>query len=186
MSKIYIAHASQPVPIAMSEPIKPLSLRETALQVAISQIGQLERAQRDNRGVMVDKYLKDVGLNPGYAWCQAFVYWCYDEAAEKLHVANPVVKTAGVLDCWNRTAVQYKITASEAMKHPELILPGYQFIFDYKKKGQGHTGIIDYVKDGYMYTMEGNTGDVGEREGYGVFRKKRSLKDSLLKGIIKY
>lgn len=177
------ASNSKPVISGMITPKLPL--RETALQVAISQIGQQERPQHDNRGPMVDKYLKDVGLNPGYAWCQAFVYWCYDEAADKLHVANPVVKTAGVLKCWNETAVQFKIIAADVRKFPELILPGYQFIFDYGK-GQGHTGIIEYVKDGYMHTIEGNTGGQGEREGYGVFRKRRKISDPLLRGLIKY
>ena len=52
-------------------------LAAAALRYAQSQVGQREQPKGSNRGPMVDKYLASVGLQPGYAWCQAFVYWCY-------------------------------------------------------------------------------------------------------------
>ena len=50
-------------------------LADLALQIAQGQLGQSEQPMGSNRGPMVNEYLKAVGLNPGYAWCQAFVYW---------------------------------------------------------------------------------------------------------------
>src|SRR5262249_36193044 len=51
-----------------------------------------------NRGPQVEAYLRRVGVSPGNAWCCAFVYWCFDEAAQALRRSNPTVKTAGCLD----------------------------------------------------------------------------------------
>jgi hypothetical protein len=66
-----------------------------ALQIAQGQIGQRETPTGSNRGEMVDEYLRSVGLSPGYAWCQAFVYWCFAEAAELMTTTNPVVEQPG-------------------------------------------------------------------------------------------
>ena len=60
-----------------------------------------------NRGAEIDGYLRDVGLNPAkgsLAWCVAFTHFCYKTAAESLGMKNPHIKTAGVLDHWNRAA----------------------------------------------------------------------------------
>lgn len=169
----------------MTTPLKPISIREAALQVAISQMGQKELPIGSNKGPMIDKYLAAVNLNPGYAWCQAFVYWCYQQAAQQLSQNNPVVKTAGVLDCWNRTAVQFKIPQAEAIKHPKLILPGYQIMFNHGK-GKGHTGVVERVEGQIVHTIEGNSNSDGSREGYAVVRQKRRIDNKLLAGFIKY
>jgi len=158
---------------------------DTALQIAQTQIGQQEEPKGTNRGPMIDKYLASVGLVPGYAWCQAFVHWCYEQAAQQLAQVNPVVKTAGVLDCWNRTAVQFKITKSEALQHPELLKPGYQFILSYGG-GAGHTGIILSVEGNIIHTIEGNSNNGGSREGYEVVMHRRGIDDKSVLGFIKY
>ena len=64
----------------------------------------MEQPPGSNRGPKVDQYLTAVGLNPAggsFAWCAAFVYWCFRKASEELGVPNPAVKTAGALDVWN-------------------------------------------------------------------------------------
>jgi len=160
-------------------------MRELALQFAISQIGQQEQPIGSNSGPMVDEYLKCAGLNPGYAWCQSFVLWCYWKAAQQLAGANPVVHTAGVLDCWNRTAVQFKITQAEALKHPELILPGYQFCLK-EGKASGHTGLVERVDGNVIHTIEGNSNTNGSREGYEVVRHQRLISEADLLGFICY
>jgi len=142
----------------------------------------------------VNEYLKVVGLNPGYAWCQAFVYWCYNEAANKAGVSNPMVKTAGVYDCWNRTANSYgtsKLLKALIVKQPELLQPGDQFILTFGRQA-GHTGLIERIEvspaDGtiLLHTIEGNSNEDGSREGYEVVRRVRSLSERALQGFIKY
>lgn len=174
---------------------EPINISLEALKVAITQIGQKEDPIGSNSGVMVDAYLKSVGLDPGAAWCQAFLYWCYDAATKALSatghgtegvtIVNPVVRTAGVLDCWNRTAANKKIMALEAKSRPELVSPGNQIFF---KDGEttGHTGIVEKVIGQDIYTIEGNTNSDGGREGYEVLRKLRKLSDAKLLGFAKY
>ena len=156
-----------------------------ALEAARGQVGQKEIPKGSNSGPMVDKYLNAAGLRPGFAWCQAFVYWCYAHAAEQLNVPNPVVKTAGVADCWNRTAAARKLSAAAAVEDPQLVQAGDQFILLFGK-GEGHTGIVERVEGGLIYTIEGNSNADGSREGYEVVRHERALTDKALQGFIRY
>lgn len=157
-----------------------------ALEIAKGQVGQREVPHNSNRGPMVDKYLAAVGLKPGYPWCQAFVNYCYEEAAKRLGLPEPVVNTGGVLDCWNRTKPDLKIPVAMLRKVPELLLPGDHFIMKIGTKGAGHTGIVVSANRGVMTTIEGNTNDEGSREGYEVAIRTRSVNMKELVGIIRY
>lgn len=136
-----------------------------ALQQARAQLGQAELPKGSNSGPMVDQYLASVGLNPGYAWCAAFVFWCHREAAMVAGITNPVPRTAGVLDLWNRST-------ANRVKKPR---PGDVFVMDYGH-GKGHTGFVERMLDGGLIeTIEGNTNDEGSREGYEVARRQRPM-----------
>jgi hypothetical protein len=163
------------------------SISELALQYAISQLGQCEAPKGSNKGPMVDKYLESVGLKPGYAWCQGFVRWCYEQAANELKVKNPVVLTAGVRDCWNKTPQSAKRMSVEIIRRPELIMPGNQGIM-FTGGTRGHTFLIEKVDAStgavYVHTIEGNSNDDGSREGYEVVRHVRPI--GSMNGIIRY
>lgn len=162
-------------------------LLKKVLEIANTQIGKVEHPPHSNRGPEVDIYLKSVGLDPksgNYPWCAAFVYWCFEQASLQTGKANPAIKTAGVLDHWNRTKGT-KITMGDAMANPSKIQPGAIFIMDFGK-GQGHTGIVENVGNGYITTIEGNTNNDNSREGYGVFRLTNRKINSIKKGFIYY
>lgn len=148
------------------------TLANEALFVATTQIDV--REEGNNGGPEVKRYLKSVGLGPGYAWCMAFVYWCTDMAAKRLELKNPLVKTAGVLKQWNQTSLR-KLPKTGNPK------PGDIFIMDFGS-GVGHTGFVEKVSGGLIYTIEGNTNDEGSREGYEVARRQRPI--SSIKGFI--
>lgn len=167
-----------------------MNLQDKAVEVAVSQLGQKEDPIGSNKGPMVDEYLKSVGLAPGFAWCQAFVFWSFEQAAmgltaAGLPTANPVVKTAGVMDCWNRTKSSRKIMAVEAKQRPQLVQPGMQVVFKHSNTA-GHTGIVTNVVGNEIHTLEGNTNHDGSREGYEVERKVRLVSDPHLVGFINY
>jgi hypothetical protein len=166
-----------------------MTLREQALIIAAKEVGVTEQPKGSNSGPRVNQYLKAVGLNPGYAWCQAFVYWCYAEAAKTLNVCNAVPKTAGVLDCWNRTAAARKINPLLANGNPGLILPGYQMILRHSAT-TGHTCLVEGVERTragiIIKTIEGNTNADGSREGYAVCRRQRKLGAKETLGFIIY
>lgn len=155
------------------------------ITVIKSQIGVQEDITHTNRGE-AKKYQDAVGLphGQGFAWCQSLVYWC---GLEAYGAANPVPKTAGVLDCLNQAkAKKYKIIDS-ADATPENIPSGAQFIMDLGK-GMGHTGLVISVDaDGRLHTIEGNSNNDGSRDGYEVCEQsKRHLHDAPIKAYIIY
>jgi hypothetical protein len=162
----------------------PNVLLEKALDVAISQVGKMESPVGSNWGKQVSEYLKSVGLYRPNAWCMAFVYWCYEQAAKDLGRPNPLVRTGGVIGGWNHSKAK-KIHTKEAVENPSLVLPGQIFIISIGR-GLGHTGIIEHVKGGILTTIEGNTNEGGSREGTGVFRRtSRKIKD-INRGFLQY
>jgi hypothetical protein len=169
----------------------PGGLLRTTLEVAASQVGVMEEPPGSNRGPVVDTYHRAVGLDPadGLPWCAAFVYFCFQRAARQLARSNPVVKTAGVLDHWNRAREKRvpTITAAAAHMREELVRPGHVFIIDTGAPGgAGHTGLVEKIVMGTLVTIEGNTNDGGSREGVGVFRRTgRRIRDVNV-GFINY
>ena len=145
-----------------------------------------EEPRNSNRGPQVDQYLLRTGSLPGLPWCCAFVYWCFDEAAKHLEVPNPMVRTAGCLDHWSRAAGSgaQRVMAAQAANNPELVRSGMIFIMDYGA-GLGHTGLVEAVEGGLMTSIEGNTDASRTREGGGVYRLSRKIKE-INKGFIDY
>jgi CHAP domain len=144
-----------------------------------------------NRGPRVDEYQVRTGLRlkagvEGFAWCACFVYFCFDEAAKKLGRKNPVIKSAGCHDHWNRARDSgiAQITGTRATNKPELVQPGMIFIMDFGG-GKGHTGIVEAVHGGFITTIEGNSNNQGSRDGVGVFRLTRKI-NTINKGFIDY
>jgi hypothetical protein len=139
-----------------------------------------------NRGPQVDAYLIRAGVRPGLSWCCAFVYFCFDEAAKGLGVPNPMVRTAGCLDHWNRAPGQgaQRIQAAQAARNPDLVRSGMVFIMDHGG-GLGHTGMVESVQGGLITTVEGNTNTALSREGGGVYRLIRKVLE-INKGFIDY
>ncbi|HYN22170.1 MAG TPA: CHAP domain-containing protein [Thermoanaerobaculia bacterium] len=159
------------------------------LAFAVTQIGVRETTP--NRGPEVDEYVKSVGLDPAgrFAWCVAFVYFCFDKAAKKLGRTNPMIKTAGVLDHWNKAGLKGipRVTATQAKHNPSLVKPGHIFVIDTGPAGgAGHTGLVERVIGGKLVTIEGNTNEGGSREGVGVFRRTQRTVVSINKGFINY
>lgn len=148
--------------------------------------GVREVPKNSNRGPEVDAYLLRAGVRPGLSWCCAFTYWCFDEAALAAGRANPMVKTAGCLDHWNRAPGRgaRRIAAKAAVADPSLVRPGMLFVMDFGG-GLGHTGFIESLEGGHIITIEGNTDASQTREGGGVYRLKRKLV-SINKGFIDY
>jgi len=164
------------------------SFLEKVLEIAAGEEAKKvrEKPKNSNRGLEVDLYLRRTGVSTGLAWCCAFVYWCFDEAANVLNTANPMVKTAGCLAHWNRTEKKggKRIKTAQAVDDPSLLKPGMIFIIDHGR-GLGHTGIIIKVEGGLLTTIEGNTDASKTREGGGVYRLHRKVLD-INKGFIHY
>lgn len=155
-----------------------------ALDIAQANLGVKETPPNSNRGPEVENFLHSVGRNPGDAWCAAFVYWCFDEAAKSLGLQNPLHKTGHCLTHWNNTKGR-KIAKNIAQNDISLVRPGQIFIIKVGTKGNGHTGIVTKVEGGFIHTIEGNTNPGHSSEGLGVFQLKRKI-NTISAGFIDY
>lgn len=158
------------------------------LQIAAGELakGVREQPKNSNRGAEVEAYLASTGLGPGHAWCCAFTYWCFEQAARQENRGNPTVRTAGCLHHWNKASAAgaWRIPKTEAIANPGLIVPGMVFIMDHGG-GKGHTGFVESVAGGLFTTIEGNTDASRTREGGGVYRLERKVTE-INKGFIDY
>lgn len=171
--------------------VAPSALTKAAIEFARTQIGVMENPLGSNRGPQVDAYLNAVGLNPksgSFAWCVAFTHFCYKRAAESLGQQNPHIKTAGVLDHWNKAGTKSKVvrvTKTKAVANPGLVKPGSLFIIDLGQ-GLGHSGMVIETANGRLVTIEGNTNDNGSRNGIGVFQRDARKIATINKGFVDY
>ncbi|WP_157264966.1 CHAP domain-containing protein [Azohydromonas aeria] len=162
--------------------------QEQVLLVAAQEVEALVREvpRNSNSGPRVNQYLASVGLGPGYAWCCAFVYFCHQEAAQKLGRPNPMVRTGGCLNHWNKApaAGAQRLLAADARNDPARVLPGMIFVMDHGA-GLGHTGLVESSNGGWLTTIEGNTDASKTREGGGVYRLQRKIGE-INKGFLLY
>jgi hypothetical protein len=164
-----VSYASPPDPCddrQRTETVKTISDHLTVQAIYTSQIGVRE-ATGKNDGVQVEAYLKSVNLGKGYAWCAAFVKWCFDRAD---------INTT--ITAWSPTAENRKNLVYDKGKFLQDPRPGDVFTLYYPSlKRIGHTGFYDKKQNSTIFrSVEGNTNGEGSREGDGVYVKYRSVK----------
>lgn len=136
------------------------SLTATALEIARTQTHVREKGGK-NTGPEVDLYLAAVGLGNGFPWCAAFLYWCFERAANRLGLHNPFPHTASSQAVWRR--------AEPICREPNPS-PGFVYVLQHGAN-TGHVGIVESVTDGIIAEVSGNTFDGrGGREGNAVAR----------------
>ena len=104
-------------PDALPAPAAPVPpLLQATLDAAADEIGVLEVPPGSNRGPSVDEYLRTVGLDPAagsYAWCAAFICWCFGKGAASVGTPNPLPRTAGALSLWRLAGAAGVLTTIE-------------------------------------------------------------------------
>ena len=131
-----------------------------------SQVGVREATGR-NDGKQVEQYLKSVGLGKGYAWCSAFVRWCFDKCGVKTTINAMALSTHSV-----KRLVYFKGHFIKEPKQGDVFTLYYPHL-----KRIGHTGFHDKkINDKIFKSVEGNTNSAGSREGDGVYVKYRSYR----------
>jgi peptidoglycan hydrolase-like protein with peptidoglycan-binding domain len=176
----YQKRLEDPADPAETEPpkiVRPSDDRGKIMQIARSLVGVRELTGR-NDGVQIDLFLASCGLsgtrNP---YCACFNVYCGDAALGRTN--NPYPRSAWSPDMVVKPTWQQGIGG----KNP---LPADTFGIYFASKGRvAHTGLILEWKVGerHCLTIEGNTGDqdsIGtsaDREGQGVFMKRRMKSD---------
>jgi hypothetical protein len=168
----------------------------TIIQTARQEIGYLEKrsnSQLDSKTANAGsgnftKYARDVDAIPdllngnkqGFSWCAVWVIWLFLksfglEKARKM-LLLPVNALAASCTYWMR----YYKNAGRFFKDPQ---PGDQVFFGSGDTAE-HTGIVTEIKDGRVYTIEGNTSSQSGvvSNGGGVFEKSYPLDHSKIIG----
>lgn len=139
------------------------NIKMLALKIAKTQIGECEDPNTPNWGGKVIEYLKSVGLDFPASWCMAFVYWCYNLAAQILNVPNPLYRTGGCI-------LQLQKTAPAHIANTPQV--GDIAIMEFEQ-GHGHTFFVNEVLSDEMKTVEGNSSENGSSNGTTVVAHDR-------------
>lgn len=132
-----------------------------------SQIG-IRELTNHNDGREVEMYLRTCGLGKGYAWCAAFVKWCYTQCG---------IDTRGIT-AWAASCINWRHVVYRDQHFSAEPRAGDNITFwDYAHQRVAHTGLYHRrVNDTFYESVEGNTNEGGSAEGDGVYRKKRSFR----------
>ena len=134
---------------------------QQVLSKAISHKGYKEGANNDNI------FAKEAGHANHQAWCATFVVACFKEGGEAAAIPNSA--SCEYIEAWG-VKMKRKVDTIKA-KRGDLIL------MDFTKSGRSqHIGIAVHDYDPITHTIqtiEGNTGDVSQANGDGVYIKTR-------------
>lgn len=140
-----------------------------AIDIARRELG-IKEATGKNDGIPAQKYMKGEQL----PWCAGFLLYCFDVADEDLAVWDSG-KGAGIgpkSDYWKLRSVQ---GMEDYMKDRGCwfgwnITPQPNDIVFFATRGRSdpgrgrHVGIVEEIKGGNLYTIEGNTGNAVKRQ----------------------
>lgn len=159
---------------------------EDVLRVAAEEIGYMEKASNKDLDSKTDnagngnytKYARDLwdadphfyqGPKNGYDWCTVFVDWCiYVATGRDSSYAQAAKFYTGPYGAGCEFAANYYKAAGAWYPTPK---PGDQVIFgDFS-----HTGLVEKVENGRVYTIEGNSNNMVRRKNY-------TLNDSYITG----
>ena len=137
----------------------------SVIDIAQKEIGYKEGANNDN------KYGQWYGLN-NVSWCAQFVSWVFNEAGLGTKVAAQGKKGFASCDAGLKwfTKNNKLVTVGEA-KAGDIVF----FQFD-KDPQPDHVGIVLTNNGRILTTIEGNTGNISQSNGDGVYQKVRPYK----------
>ena len=143
-----------------------MSKRDEFVSVARSQIGVRETGT-NNVKYNTWYYGHVVNGTAGtseYAWCVTFECWCANQVGI-LGTLIPKCNNVGILRDWYKARGLYHLRGTYTPKEGDLI------IF----RDASHTGIVDKISGGRLYTIEGNSKDKVSNNSY-------PLTDSYIQG----
>lgn len=164
-----------------------MSAVDRLIQTAENEVGYLEKksnASLDSKtanagSANYTKYWRDMKPEwQGEPWCDAFVSWCFlktfgADMAQKL-------LCGGLYSYYTPASANYFKAHKRWRTYPER-----GFVVYFNVGGNiGHTGIVVDVRNGYVYTIEGNTSGASGviQNGGGVCRKSYKVGSSYING----
>ena len=129
-----------------------------------------------NRGPWVRLYMSG-NEGPEWPWCAGFVTFILKQACDTVGCAMPVPSTVSC-DLLAASALQKACFVRGAVTGDRSrVRPGSLFLNRRTIGDWVHTGIVVRLEDDVFHTIEGNTNDSGDREGYEVCARLRGYKN---------
>lgn len=149
-----------------------MSKTDEIISNARSYLGQTEK--QGNSGFMDPKFeaeMREEGWQTGWAWCSVFAKVVFKNVyPEKSKELNKLFSPSAVQTFRNFRDAGYPV--HYVPKEGYLVV--WQNHKDGKPQWTGHVGIVTEVIDNHTFkSVEGNTNDVGGREGYIVAERIR-------------
>ena len=156
-----------------------LAVRQKLIDIAKREVGVTEVGS--NTGKRIREYQAATTLDgTGWPWCSAFVCWCIREWGKDPEVLAALGKTPAQFEKWRfKSAAAFDaeswgrkngMEVMEADSKP-ILRTGDLVTFD-----MSHIGLVADDRGGKIFTIEGNTGPSGGRDGDGVWDKVRNFK----------
>lgn len=154
---------------------------EKVISIALAEEGYLEKKNKNNLDSKITnagsnnytKYWADMAPSyQGQPWCACFVNWCFKHAYGETEAKN-LLCTKGAWSYYTPTSAQYFKNMHRWFTTPQR----GDVIFFKNSQRICHTGIVLEVKNGRVYTIEGNTsgGSTLEANGGCVAKKNYPL-----------
>lgn len=124
------------------------SNRARVMSVARAEIGVKERTG-NNDGERVREYLAYCSLPEGYAWCAAFVSWCYGQVGLD-EPRNP----------WSPALLPHSKRLGSVRDAREADVFG---VYSASAGRIVHAGLVEHLAGEFLVTVEGNSNDRVER-----------------------
>lgn len=146
------------------------SIGRAALKMAINEMkNDAREIGGNNRGPFVRKYLNE--LAPiGSSWCASFVSWCFSQGSGEM----PFKYTVGarhMLGQFKRKGWTYGPGIDYEPKPGDIVVWWRERLAGWK----GHVGLVHQVRDGMLYTVEGNKSSKVQGFSYVLSRMEKLL-----------
>lgn len=136
-------------------------MRNKVIEIAKGEIGYKEGANNAN------KYSKEL-YNKSQEWCADFIRWCFIKAeADSLFPISSYVPTVAN---WFDERGQYKNSKAHGGNYTPQ--KGDIVLFDYNTNSTSdHIGLVEFVENGQVHTIEGNKDNCVKRCTYNLDSK---------------
>ena len=166
----------------MKNALRPIAADGKSLGQMVVELARqhLEQSPRElggkNSGPWVRLYMNE---NEGedYPWCAGFVSFILEKACDALAVSVPVISSFSCDEIARDAIAKGIFLRRPSVKDRNKITPGSFFLHKKEKNDWDHTGIVVKAGKEVFFSIEGNTNDVGDREGYELCRRIRGYRN---------
>lgn len=157
--------------------------RKRIVKFSESLVGQTEIA--GNAGFTNERFeqlMKEVGWQPGDAWCVYFVKLVWYNMAPGFLRPKILKKVSGSsIQTWQNLKNDDSFIVSAIPKEGDMAI--WRIYKNGQPQPEGHAGIVKRLGYGNFTTIEGNTNESGGIEGYTVAEKTRNIDYTTTNGL---